>query len=182
MNVRLKLLPALIIGLVLTTLPPAELRSQSADSNAVRDVSSAIATWRTLGDVPNRDFNHNGRFDIADVIYILNDRVTLKALIENGNKVTAGDIELKGYVNPFARSSDFSVIVPPGDKRSVLVSIYDTKLNFILNVLNKKLEPGQHNIHLDFLDSNGNKLESGVYYLRLQSYNVDIVDKFIVLN
>lgn len=133
--------------------------------------------------MPNRDFNHNGRFDIADVIYILNDRLTLKALIENGNKKTANGIDIECHINPFSPSYSFYITVPQGDKKRVLVSVYDMRLHLILCMVDKKLEPGKHAFNLlDYRDKYFNKMKSGVYYLRLQSGSTDIATKFLFLH
>lgn len=63
------------------------------------------------------------------------------------------------------------------------LNVYDMKGNLVKNLINNtKLNSGLHTIEWNLLDNNTTKVNSGVYFLRLESNGNNIIHKLIVEN
>ena len=87
---------------------------------------------------------------------------------------------IKNYPNPVSSSTQiyFSLALPG----RVILSIFDEKGEFEINLIDKFLLDGTHKAEFDFHTYFGNKLIPGIYYYKLSSSKFTAVRKMVVVN
>ena len=99
------------------------------------------------------------------------------SLTEVSENVTS---EVSVSPNPFVEGvSKYNVTV--ANKGNYSLSVYDAVGNKVAQLFNGSLEAGTTSDQVwNALDANGNKLNSGVYFLKLEGNNVNNVQKVVI--
>ncbi|MEN8117917.1 MAG: FlgD immunoglobulin-like domain containing protein, partial [Bacteroidota bacterium] len=74
---------------------------------------------------------------------------------------------LKSYPNPFNRSVNIQFEI--SEKEHVVVNIYSMNGNLVTTMVNSTIKPGKHNVWWWGTDDSGNKVPSGIYFVKFQS-------------
>ena len=84
---------------------------------------------------------------------------------------------IQNYPNPFNPNTKINFFIP--EKNNIVINIYNIKGDKIKNLFNGDIETGYHSINWDGKNDNGNKLPSGVYFLKLNYDNKFITSKLV---
>jgi hypothetical protein len=129
------------------------------------------------------DFNNDAKKDILlPMVKYVNLNLFSYILVQNDlSSVNERDIDIvegfnieQNYPNPFNLSSQIKVISKLNSKVKVIV--YDILGKEVRTLLDKELPAGEYTIEWDGKDSNGNILNSGVYFIRMLA-NPDLSGK-----
>ena len=80
----------------------------------------------------------------------------------------------QNYPNPFNPITKIKFALPQNE--TVLIEVYNTLGQKVINLLNKGMKVGYHEI-----DFNGQNLASGIYYYRLQENNFIQTKKMVIM-
>ena len=95
----------------------------------------------------------------------------------NGNVVPA-NYDLHCYPNPF--NPELTISFNLEETQEVNLNVYNVKGQKVRTLVNETFRPDDYNIAWKGEDSTGNKVSSGVYYIRLQ-VGEDIVNRKVIL-
>ncbi len=116
-------------------------------------------------------------FDCSDKFRINLDDIkvqSVNAITENG-ELTAKTVELLGnYPNPFNPNTTISFKL--NDAAKVKLTVFNVRGELVEELLNNKLNAGIHNLNF-----NAAKLNSGVYYYRLEAGESKITKKMLLI-
>ena len=84
---------------------------------------------------------------------------------------------IQNYPNPFNPNTKINFFIP--EKNNIDINIYNIRGDKIKNLFNGDIETGYHSINWDGKNDNGNKLPSGVYFLKLNYDNKFITSKLV---
>ncbi len=100
--------------------------------------------------------------------------ITSTEFIEEEAGIVNGSVKLfQNYPNPFNPSTTISFSI--NEDARVRLTIFDTEGKKLRELLDKNLKAGQHNVKF-----NANRLNSGVYYYRLEAGRVSLIKKLIL--
>lgn len=80
----------------------------------------------------------------------------------------------QNFPNPFNPSTEIKFAVP--SKAVVKISVYDAIGNLVETLVNREFEPGNHKISF-----NGRNHTSGIYFYKLETKNISLVKKMILI-
>ncbi len=87
--------------------------------------------------------------------------------------------ELKNYPNPFNPETTISYSLPLDS--NVAISVYNIKGQKVVDLVNEKLEKGEHSIVWKGKDSNMRNVASGVYFVRMKAGKETKIKKVMLL-
>ena len=134
------------------------------------------------------DFNKDGKGDILlpMVKYVNLDLFSYILLQKGLSSVNESDGDIiesfnitQNYPNPFNMSSQIKVISKLNSK--IKVNIYDILGKEVRMLLDKELTAGEYTIEWDGKDVDGNILNSGVYFIRMESNGFQKTIKSILM-
>ena len=105
--------------------------------------------------------------------------------------VSAGDRSVPSGVrfsSPFPNPSRTGGVIEwslPGSVASgqrTTIRLYDMRGRLVRTLVDREAEPGTHRINFNGRDQNGQKLNSGVYFLRLDAVGENLSQKWVVLD
>jgi flagellar hook assembly protein FlgD len=82
------------------------------------------------------------------------------------------------YPNPF--NPELTISFSVGETHEVKLDIYNIRGQKVRSLVNETYRPDNYNIVWKSDDNNGNKVSSGIYYIRLQVGN-DIMNEKVIL-
>ena len=85
----------------------------------------------------------------------------------------------QNYPNPFNLSSQIKVISKMNSK--IKVNVYDILGKEVRTLLDKEFPAGEYTIEWDGKDSNGNILNSGVYFIKMKANGFQKTIKTVLL-
>jgi len=101
--------------------------------------------------------------------------------VETGVEVDAHVFAMKpASPNPFTAQTSIAYTVPSGGG-AVEMTIYDVNGREVRTLVNDQMDPGDRLTYWDGLDSNGEKVGSGVYFARLNVNGLTACGKLVVL-
>ena len=109
--------------------------------------------------------------------FTIDQNVTKITLEKVFNELSEYDIS-QNYPNPFNSGTSINYNITKKDY--VLISVYNAKGQKIKILLNKIIQPGNHNIYWDGTDLNGQNLTSGIYIFTIAS-GAQLIRKKMVL-
>jgi hypothetical protein len=89
------------------------------------------------------------------------------------------DFKLNNYPNPFNPQTCIHFGLPYSCRTKL--DIYNVKGQLVKTLVNDDMSVGEHFILWDSEDMNGNQVESGIYFYKLETNNTGIVKKMILL-
>ncbi len=99
--------------------------------------------------------------------------IPVDILLDNLTSTTSGHLYLpdsyhfSNYPNPFNRSTTISFSLP--EKGGVRLDIYDIAGRLVKNLINERMDAGEHSVVWDGTNSAGLAVSSGVYFYKLYS-------------
>ncbi len=103
----------------------------------------------------------------------------ITSLNENNSQPISRDLKINGYPNPFNNSVTLQYYVPAAG--TIKIKIYDLQGREVRTLVNKSEQSGNHSIHWDSLDGNGQALASGLYMIVMQTSNQRAYHKLLLL-
>ncbi len=99
--------------------------------------------------------------------------------VENGNDIPNSFSLEQNYPNPFNPTTTINYSIPPvetGHALSLRLIVFNALGQKVATLVNKKQAPGKYSVQFD-----ASKLSSGIYYYRLQSGNLSVTKKMILM-
>jgi hypothetical protein len=100
-------------------------------------------------------------------------------LTVNNNKDYKDNFKLSNFPNPF--NSKTIIKFSLNEEYKVNLSIYDITGQKVIDLLDKSLPIGNHQIQWNGIDNSGNKISSGVYIIRLNSGIRSISERIVYM-
>ncbi len=97
-----------------------------------------------------------------------------------GTTIPVTSMIYQNYPNPFNGQTNIKFQI--NTQSHVRLEIFNVIGQRIAVLLDENKSPGYYNFHWDAKDSNGNKLSSGVYLIRLNTGNYSFTKKMVLLN
>ena len=88
----------------------------------------------------------------------------LHTAIENDEKIISTTNQLKVAPNPFSNATTISFFLPQSQKISI--SIFDITGRLMKTIANEEMQQGNHEIKWNVNDEHGNRVSSGIYFLK----------------
>ncbi|MCF7885591.1 MAG: T9SS type A sorting domain-containing protein [Candidatus Marinimicrobia bacterium] len=110
---------------------------------------------------------HDGEIDIARLYKVLENVSAVKN--QYRTKAFCDELALKFYPNPFNSRLKIMFTIPENGK--VKINIYDIRGRNIKTVIDQTLVKGKHEYYWDGKNNQGNRVSSGIYFLRLGTNN-----------
>jgi len=98
---------------------------------------------------------------------------------DQGTVIPEIPVLYNNYPNPFNPTTTISFSIP--NESHVQLSIYNIKGQKVIDLINTKLESGQHEIIWDGVDINGYSVSSGVYFYSMTAENNKVIKKMVLL-
>lgn len=89
-------------------------------------------------------------------------------------------VQFNNYPNPFSSSTTIQFNLQKS--QNVILEIYSYNGQKVISLENSKLNAGHHQYSWEGKDSSGNKMNSGIYFLRIKSDEIDQVNKLILMD
>ncbi len=120
-------------------------------------------------------------FDYAISLDEINELYDFSTDVENGNNITIPNSTklYQNYPNPFNGQTQISYDVKGNSEISLV--IYDLLGRRVKTLVKEAQTPGNYNVTWDSKDSNGNRLVSGIYFVRLKANSLVDTKKIILL-
>ena len=89
------------------------------------------------------------------------------------------NFHLSNYPNPFNPTTtiEFSVL----EESTIEISIYNIKGQKMRSLLNDQITSGEHSIVWNSEDDNGERVSSGVYFIKMKTGNLEKTEKMILM-
>ena len=84
-----------------------------------------------------------------------------------------------GYPNPFASDTRLQLTLPTGER--VVARVYSTAGRLVKTLVDGSLPAGEHFVPWDGTDERGNRVASGVYFVRLEAGTDRAARKVVLL-
>jgi len=124
------------------------------------------------------DANGNKWIATYDGVYVFNEDEIVANEDESLPSISQS-IDISIYPNPFLLSTNISYNLPK--EGFVKASIFNVKGQLVKILINQDVKSGDHQISWDGIGQGGNKLTSGIYFIKIESNENKSIKKMILL-
>ena len=97
------------------------------------------------------------------------------------NSIIQQTMTLSNYPNPFNPTTTISFSLNAENIENTVITIYSIKGHKVKKLIDEQLGKGAHSVIWDGTDNNNNPVSSGIYLYRLQTNNLNITRKMLIL-